>query len=264
MDPFIDQPDFLEAFRAGEARALDKVYRVYHQPLRQFISRGFSFKSDGRAMYFNGFYAKADIEDIIHETFRRAFGERARNSYDGVRPYKNYLFTIARNAVMTDLAAKQRQIPVGEALMRDTPVEEMSPLEHWVMSRRAIQAEEPECSQTMMEHLELYGLVRSFLEQLSPEDRTFFEVRFLASQSQEKTAQRMGWNRARVRKNEAQLRRTFLASVCGCGYLEERPEGRMVRRVADREAQAQLMARSRELWRSRSAHEDNEFLLEAA
>jgi len=265
MDPFQNRPEFLEAFRRGEAWALDRVYRLYKRPLRNFILRGFAFKSEGRNMYFAGRLGDADIDDILHETFRRAFGERARNTYDGVRPYKNYLFTIARNAVITDLTAKQRQIPVGEALMRDSSPEEMTALEHWVRARQAnLAAQHSDATDEQVENLEVYGLVVGFMEHLKDEDRSFFEIRFLGSCSQEKTAQAMGWNRAKVRKVEARLRRAFLAHAGGTGYLETRAEGRMVRRVDDPDRHARVFARSRDLWRHRTAEHDNEFLVEAA
>jgi len=264
-DPFQNRPEFLHAFRRGEAWALDRVYRLYKRPLRNFILRGFAFKSEGRNMYFAGRLSDADVDDILHETFRRAFGERARNTYDGIRLYKNYLFTIARNAVINDLTAKQRQIPVGEALMRDSSPEEMTALEHWVRSRQAsLSAQHSEATDEQVENLEVYGLVVGFMEHLEDEDRDFFEIRFLASSSQEKTARAMGWNRAKVRKVEARLRRAFLAHACGTGYLENRAEGRMVRRVKDPAHHAQVFARSRDLWRHRTAEQDNEFLVEAA
>jgi RNA polymerase sigma-70 factor (ECF subfamily) len=264
LDPFIKQPQFLEDFRAGKGPALDKVYRLYKRPLRNFILRGFAFRSEGRPMYFAGLYAEADLEDIIHETFRRAFGERARLAYDGVRPYKNYLFTIARNAVITDLTVKQRQVPVGEALMRDTPIEDMTPLEHWVRARQASLEPDGIESEERVEKLEIYGLLMGFVESLSEEDRRFFELRFLSCCSQERTAKRMGWNRARVRKVEAKLRKAFLTHAMGSGYLEHRAEGRKVRRVDDPNTHARVFERSRELWRQGRVEADNEFLLEAA
>lgn len=265
MDPFHKNPDFLEAFRAGDTKALAAVYRAFERPLRNFILRGFAFKSEGRQLYFGGMYDSNDLEDILQETFRRAFGVRARQTYDGVRPYKNYLFTIARNAVITDLAARRRQIPVGEALMRDAPSEDLSPLESWVVAQRAALHEGRDLSShERVENLEIYGLLMGFMECLSDEEQSFFELRFLSQCSQENTARRMGWNRARVRKLEARLRRAFLCHATGSGYLESRSESRKVRRIQDPEHHRQTVARSRAIWRQRRVEENNEFLVEAA
>ena len=265
MDPFRDDPEFLARFRAGHASALDRVYRHFSRPLRSFVLRGFAFQSEGRPMYFAGALQESDVEDIIQETFRRAFGERARQTYDGVRPYKNYLFTIARNAVITDVTVRSRQVPVGEALMQDAPTEDPSPLQAWILSQRAAldPVDTPRCEERL-ENLEVYGLVVSFLESLGEEEQAFFRVRFLGQQSQEASARRMGWNRARVRKLEAQLRRDFLAHARGSGYLEMRPEAHVIRRVEDREAHASTWARARDVWREGSAEAPNELIFEAA
>ena len=136
VDPFKNNPEFLADYRLGTERTLDKVYRAFERPLRNFLLRGFAFKSAGRQLFFSGVAYEHDLQDVVQETFRRAFGPKARASYDGVRPFKNYLFTTARNAVITDLTHRRRQIPVGEAILADGPTEDMSGLESWVASRR--------------------------------------------------------------------------------------------------------------------------------
>lgn len=263
MDPFRDDPEFLARFRDGQPAALDRVYRLYYRPLRSFILRGFGFQSEGRHLYFAGAMQDSDVEDVIQETFRRAFGDRARAAFDGVRPYKNYLFTIARNAVITDVTHRSRQIPVGEALMRDAPGDDLSPLQAWVFARQNLP--EPDAtplSEERIEGLEVAGLIIGFLEGLDEESAQFFRVRFLGQLSQENTARAMGWNRARVRKEEARLRRDFLAHASGSGYMESRVEARMVRRVEG--ALESTFARARDLWRSGRADAAHELIFEAA
>lgn len=266
MDPFKKNPEFLRRFREGDAKALEAVYRAFERPLRNFVLRGFAFKSEGRQLYFSGLGDEHDLEDIIQETFRRAFGVKARHAFDGVRPYKNYLFTIARNAVITDLSSRRRQIPVGEALMRDAPSDDLSPLESWVLAQRTAHSNDaPESgAHEQVENLEIYGLIMGFIEELAQEERRFFRFRFLGQCSQEGTARRMGWNRARVRKLEAKLRRAFLCHVRGSGYLEMRSESKKVRRIEDPNRHARVFARSRAIWRERSIDQKNDFLYEAA
>lgn len=266
MDPFKKNPVFLQRFRDGDARALEAVYLAFERPLRNFVVRGFAFRSEGRQLYFAGLADEHDLEDIIQETFRRAFGVKARQAYDGVRPYKNYLFTIARNAVITDLTTRRRQIPVGEALMRDAPSDDLSPLESWVVSQRAAHSEtgDAQDAEQKVENLEIYGLIMGFIEALTNDEERFFRFRFLSQCSQENTARRMGWNRARVRKLEAKLRRAFLCHVRGSGYLEMKSESKKVRRIEDPQHQAGVFARSRAIWRERRAEQSNDFLHEAA
>lgn len=265
MDPFKQDAKLLEQFRAGNAAALEKVYKAFLQPLKNFVLRGFAFKSDGRDLYFRGLWTEHDLDDIVQETFRRAFGFKARQSYDGVRPYKNYLFTIARNAVINDLMLKNRQIPVGEALTRDAPADELAPLESWVLNHwTQLEAGSVPASEERVENLEIYGLIAAFLEALPADERRFFNVRFLAHCSQETTARSMGWNRARVRKLETRLRRAFLCHVQGTGYLESRHETRVVRRADDPRRARITFERARAIWRERRAEGSNEFLYEAA
>lgn len=264
-DPFKGNPVLLAQFREGLPAALDHIYRVFSKPLRNFVLRGFAFKSGSRDLYFRGAWADSDLDDIVQETFRRAFGERARQSFDGVRPYKNYLFTIARNAVINDLTARNRQIPVGDALNGDQYQEDMSPLEAWVQSHRSsFECESRNVSEDRLENLEVYALVEGFLCYLEPIEQDFFQLRFLAHLSQEKTAQAMGWNRAKVRKLESRLRAAFLSHMQGTGYLADRPELQRVRRkTAYNHAQASLDT-AREIYRDGHAELTNEILREAA
>jgi RNA polymerase sigma factor (sigma-70 family) len=265
VDPFKQDPELLDRFRQGDAATLDRVYRSFRQPLRNFVLRGFAFKSEGRELYFRGFWTEHDLDDIIQETFRRAFGVKARQAYDGIRPYKNYLFTIARNAVINDLMLKNRQIPIGEALTRDVPAEDLSPVECWIVAQRtALEADRVVCSDERIENLEIFGLITAYLESLKPDEQRFFRFRFLAHCSQEDTARRMGWNRARVRKLETRLRKAFLCHVQGTGYLEGRSEGRMVRRSSDPKQARATFERARAIWRERRAELPNEFISEAA
>ncbi|MBI4820114.1 MAG: sigma-70 family RNA polymerase sigma factor [Deltaproteobacteria bacterium] len=264
-DPFKDDPTFLSRYREGVAEALDRVYRAYARPLRHFVVKGFAFKSDGRDLYFRGVSAEYDLEDIIQETFRRAFGLKARESYDGVRPFKNYLFTIARNAVINDILLKARHIPVGDAFHRDTPFDESATSETWAMNHRiaAHTKVEAECG-TRVENLEICGLIGAFVGALDREQAQFFQLRFLGLCSQEDTARRMGWKRSRVRKVEARLRASFLCHIQGTGYLDQRPETQRVRRATDPTEAHRIFQTARQLWRSGRAHDPNDFMIEAA
>ncbi|MBI3179272.1 MAG: sigma-70 family RNA polymerase sigma factor, partial [Deltaproteobacteria bacterium] len=254
-DPFKDDPTFLTRYRSGAPEALDRVYRAYSRALRHFVLKGFAFKSDGRDLYFRGVTTEYDLEDIIQETFRRAFGLKARESYDGVRPFKNYLFTIARNAVINDILLKTRHIPVGDAFNRDNPFEETATSESWSMNHRiaAVTKVEAECG-TRVENLEICGLIGAFVGSLDTEQARFFQLRFLGLCSQEDTARRMGWKRSKVRKVEARLRASFLCHIQGTGYLDQRPETQKVRRAADPGEARRIFQNARELWRLGRAH----------
>lgn len=259
MDPFKNNPDLLSGFQEGDVGALEEVYKAFEPSLRTFVLRGFVFRSAGRQLHFSGFRGH-DLEDIIQETFRRAFTRRARNAFDGVRPYKNYLFTIARNLVIMELTARQRQIPMGEALVFDASPEDTLAL---LCERQQSTQDEPQSTESQVENLEIFGLIMGFVEGLVEQERRFFRHRFLERCSQEKTAAHMGWNRPQVRLLETRLRRAFLCHMSGAGYLETRRESKKVRRTEDPAGRAKSFARSRVIWRERRAEQTNEFLYEA-
>lgn len=220
QDPFRTQPGFLEQFRAGEEAALSAVYRYFSKPVRGFLQRGFSLNGD-KTRFVGGRIAHHDLEDVVQETFRKAFGQRARATYDGVRPYRNYLFTIARNVLITDHVVRRRLVPVGAYLTGSEPASTTEFSGPLLSQLRLAQqdADEANESEHRLESLEIYGLLRSYIETLDPELQSFFELRFLNRLSQEATAKAMGWNRARVRKFEARIQRDLVQQFSGSGYL---------------------------------------------
>jgi DNA-directed RNA polymerase specialized sigma24 family protein len=50
--------------------------------------------------------------ELLQEVFIRAFSAKARPAYDGVRPYKSYLATIASN-LMIDTRRKDTRDPLS-------------------------------------------------------------------------------------------------------------------------------------------------------
>lgn len=247
VDPFKQDPQLLERFRAGAPDALERVYRAFLRPLRRFVLRGFAFKSEGRDLYFRGTLTSDVLDDVIQETFRRAYGAKARAAYDGVRPYKNYLFTIARNAVMNELLSARRHVPVGDTLERDAGSEELPPIDRAV---RAHLGDEARSAGAMLdleiERIEIHSILKSFQSELDDPDRALFHARFVELLSQEQAARALGWNRARVRKVEARLRRDLLEELQGTGYLERHPEARRARRAGP----TPLHTAARALWRA--------------
>ncbi|MCH9685148.1 MAG: hypothetical protein K0V04_27165, partial [Deltaproteobacteria bacterium] len=89
----------LREFRAGQTHALGEVYRMHAKEVSTQLRHGFSFQTAGRHHRFVGYRSAFEMHDALHETFRRAFEPRAREGYDGLRPYGPYLRAIARNVV---------------------------------------------------------------------------------------------------------------------------------------------------------------------
>lgn len=203
----------LDRFREGNREALGSVYDAYAPIIGAFLSRGFTFHSKGRLLQFCGYQQPFDLDNALQETFLRAFSERARLSYDGINPYRNYLTTIARNVVLSEkrqreLAASQLISPADEGRSIADTIE---PVAH---SQPTISAES-----TVM-HREVEGLLRSFVEGLDERDQSFFSARFEQKLSQVEAGKHVSLSQMQARTLETKLRKSLLSHMREHGYLE--------------------------------------------
>ncbi|MCK6552709.1 sigma-70 family RNA polymerase sigma factor [Myxococcota bacterium] len=209
----------LDAFRRGDRDALLEVYRAYAADVARFLSRGFTFESDGRPCAFRGFRGGYEIEAAIQEVFRRAFEERARLAYDGLHPYRPYLLRIARNLVINDLKSKQPilfRFRAGRPVVLE-PASDDGP-EALPSSERSPEDE--------LEASEVARLVAEFLGGLDERERGVFRLRFEEGLAAEVAAEQLGLTRSKVRTTEAKLRARFLEHMRRSGYLTAYREGR--------------------------------------
>src|SRR4051812_6144779 len=98
MPIFRGKPDLLRGFRAGERPALETVYRAYVDKVTSIIRFGFKLR-DGETLVAGLRVDAAETADLVQEIFMKAFGIPARQSFDGLREYGPYLYTIARNVL---------------------------------------------------------------------------------------------------------------------------------------------------------------------
>lgn len=201
----------LDAFRRGERAALLEVYRAYAADVARFLSRGFSFESDGRPCSFRGFRGGYEIEAAIQEIFRRAFEERARLAYDGLHPYRPYLLRIARNAVLNDLKSKQ---PILFRFRAGRPVV-LEPAEDGPEVLPSAERSPEE----VLEANEVAALVAAFVDGLDARERGVFRLRFEEGLAAELVAEQLGLTRSKVRTTEVKLRERFLEHMRRSGYL---------------------------------------------
>ena len=195
----------LRGFREGDAEALREVYRRHADEVARQLRFGFSFDSRGQAHRFVGYASAFELHDALHETFRRAFEPRARQGYDGLRPYGPYLKAIARNVVLRTF--RRREIAVSPIPEDD---EEMRPLS-WV-------DEDGPTPEIAVARSQVAQLVRAFLEELEPLERRLLEVRFIEGKSQRDAAAMLGLGRQQIRSRESRLRARLV------DYLIERGE----------------------------------------
>lgn len=200
----VDDRALLDAFRRGERGALATLYRHYARPVYSLLKNGFSFRSGDAWRRTQGARSEAEVEDLMQETFRRAFEERARLAYDGLRPYRSYLFMIARNLVL-DLLRKRTPEFAADLTDDGSDPDFTEP-----------EAKSPEEVAT---EGQLRGLVQQFRGDLSPEQQQFFDLRFVDEQEQKDVQAALGLSLYRIRTLERQLRKRMLAHLQKHGYL---------------------------------------------
>jgi RNA polymerase sigma factor (sigma-70 family) len=216
MTLLIGDRALLEAFRQGKTEALTRVYEEYAPALGVFISRGFTFSSQGRTLRFAGYQQPFDLENVLQETFVRAFSVSARLAYDGLTPYRNYLTAIARNLVLSEM--RRREVAMSQLVREvdgESPaLEDLSELGPVLGS-----APEPTAEAEFLRQ-ELSRLYESFIEKLDPTRQIFFRARFEEKLNQVEAGKRSGLSHMQSRTLEAKLRKSFLKFMQSRGYLE--------------------------------------------
>lgn len=201
-----DNRALLDRFRSGEQRALEEVYRAYVGPLFTLFRNGFSFQSAGTWCRAAGQFAEHEIEELVQETFRRAFEERARLTYDGLRLYKSYLFTIARNHVIDQM---RRTKPELVEDLQNTVVDDFE-------GEKLLRSAEQQ-----LQDQQLQKLLREFVLGLDATSRQVFEQRFVKERDQRDVQKDTGITMYKMRRLELSLRRQLLAFFSRHGYLPE-------------------------------------------
>ena len=215
----------LAAYRAGETWAFEILYRTFAEPVRRFLAGGFTFVSRGHTCRYRGGVAGVDAESILQETFARAFAPATRAHYDGERPFKNYLFSIAKNLVLREFQRKERVLPLDAG-------DEATDFYVRRRSDSGLHSDDRD-PEVLFADGELHDVTKGFIQTLDEEGRTFFLQRFVKGLTQEATATEMGVTRARIKLLEKAQRRQFLEALREAGYfVGYTPKPRWTRKVA--------------------------------
>lgn len=89
-------PAWLEGLRRGAPEALERAARTYSPMLDARLTYGFSTTTDGQRVRLR-VHDPDEREEIVQETFSRAFADDARARYGGESDYGAYLLRICRN-----------------------------------------------------------------------------------------------------------------------------------------------------------------------
>ena len=183
MPVFASDRGLLDAFRRGDREALATVYFHYVDDIAAIVRHGFSVPATGARV--RGVFDEQAQRDVVQEVFARAFAPRARDAYDGVRPYGPYLRRIARN-LMIDRARAE-----GQTVALDDDVE------------IAAEPEPPDDA----EWIALRSETAAYVAGLPAELQKLVDLRFERELSQEDAARELGVSRRRVRTLEARIQR---------------------------------------------------------
>ena len=210
----------LKAFKKGERAAMDEVYRHYQPGVQRFIRKGFTFRSQKGNFYFKGIPEPSELHSSVQEVFRRAFEDKARNAYNGINSFTNWVLAIARNMVINGF--RNREIAFSNyvsasdsrshlAVMDDEVTEEFGGV---LYGRAALPVD------SQYEHGELRGLMDEFMGELDDLERQILLCRFAEGMGQEETAQKVNSTRMKVRTIEAKLRKRLRGYLQGSGYID--------------------------------------------
>ena len=211
-----DRP-LLEGFRRGDSWALAKVYRAYAPSIVTLLRLGFSFESQGRRCRFQGTRSAFDLEDRLQEVFARAFTERARQTYDGLSPYRAYLLRIARNLVIDDFRKKERALLEYAYEPVDRPASDPG--------GGLTEPFEGEVGTTGQPEIDLSGrqtveLVAAFCASMPLREQRVIQLRFREELEHQEVARQTGLSSSQIKTSELRIRRDFFRFMKKHGYFD--------------------------------------------
>ena len=193
MTIFQNNRALLDRFRAGDKAALSEVYFFYINEIEGLIRSGHKTP--------NAFFIR-DLDkqqDLVQEIFIRAFSKPARTAFDGLRPYKPYLLSIAKNVIIDYL----RRLP-KEALgfsLNDGDDEQLIN----AYSSGIIRDIETESRESGVHWERCLSVSKDYVASLSETQQRFIELRFRQEMPQLLVAKSLKMTRWKVRALEKKI-----------------------------------------------------------
>lgn len=204
MPLLTEDRELLDAFRRGERWALERVYLEYVGGVARRLRLGFAVPGQ-KGTVVHGLSQPFELETAVQEVFLRAFRERARLSYDGIRPYRDFLAGITKHVVLDELRKRQRSKVES---MSAVDLERMAPVDP---------SASPEAS---LEVKEAILTVERFLrDECDDKDRRLYALRYQEDRSQSDAAQAAGLTRIQVRRWETKFRGRMLRYLKRVKYV---------------------------------------------
>jgi len=190
----------LPAFRRGDRAALEAVYRHYFSDVSRILRLGFVTGAEARTR-IPALRDDAALRDAVQEVFTRALQERARLSYDGLRPYRPFLLQITRNLRVDQLRSAGRERPLSSLGPDDSDLD----IDGVIARNLAVSGPAETDPQREREWQRLRSQTEAYVATLDEESRHFIGLRFEQERSQADVAQAMGVTRRHVRTLEERV-----------------------------------------------------------
>lgn len=189
MTIFLEDRALLDRYRRGDREALAMVYRHYVDGVATMARRGFAIES----AYVRGVDRDTEFE-LVQETFIKAFADKARIAYDGLQPFRPYLFRITKN-LMIDRYRKHSRSVIAIADPGEVPPEDLAWQQQLVSTKE-------------------------FIATLGVEEQQIVALRFDEERSQEDVAATVGCTRRRVRTVERDVQVALRKWLIQHGFLD--------------------------------------------
>lgn len=212
----LESSESLEAFRRGDRDLLGDVYRQYVGEVTKMLRVGFSFTSQGESIRFRGISEPFRLQEAVQESFIHAFRQKARQAYDGSRPYGPYLATITRNLVIDRYRKKRTEsklfVHLGDMAYEDEDEREVLGR----LSSAQPQQPDPEASAWRQQ---LAGALDEFIDGLEPPDDRILAEHLLGGCTQQEMAEALKTSRNHVRKRIRLIREGLLRHLKSKGVI---------------------------------------------
>ena len=151
-------------------------------------------------------------EELVQETFVKAFAEKARAAYDGLQPYRPYLLRITKNLMIDRFRSEQRH--VGNVELDKMSVGDIDT----ILATDADFARQDETPD--LHWKSLLAAANEYVATLDAESRQLVALRFEEGLSQDDVATRMTCSRRRVRTVEHRVQHSLRKWLQKRGLLE--------------------------------------------
>ncbi len=203
--------ELLAEFRQGKKEALHAVYRHYCRDIERFIATGWISRKTGK---YSRIQLSMDTDfrlELIQEVFLRAFSKNARQSYDGLRSYRNYLLTLARNVVVDYIRSRPNDALAHYCTETDV---------NQICEEQATSADYgdpvPGSPEEVLNWQRCIRAMRVYVTGLSEKEKRFIDMRYRQEFSLLEVARKLDISRGKARHMEKQLGKGLKQ------YLEER------------------------------------------